>query len=437
MDDVEVAVHLDVRRPGAVSGERFRRGVVRRPRGHLLELAVLALREEAESTRSDQGEVHAVIAVPVQRKQGLRRGPRPGRIPRKREPGRRITQIRASHRLAVGGDDHRRRVLAAMHYRDSGRIDGPCPQRLDRLRQVGEPPVRRRRGRRRRRHPQKADERRRDLLCADADHGQVLAEGRRTDQHVAEQLRHGGRPCHVAGGGRLRQAIELGQGQLRPRLAEPGQPLDRVADDVAVRGTGGPPDPLKQHCQVLRAALQDILQPAPRLRQVGLGAAPLDLLREGEPGPHVVGIERRRPLVLRNRLLEPPAEAGELALQEGDLAAVRRQRVGGLQRDRSALVVAHAYLGDGQIAVDGRLSGRQLARPHELIAGGAEQAHLERRQAPVEDAHRLPVLGRAGRRHPRGCAGDPIPRTRCHDSQHPRGQRELPPAGNGRPERTE
>ena len=85
VDDVDVAVHLDVRRPGAVPGERVRRGVVRRPRGHLLELAVLALREEAKSSRSDQGEVHAIVAVPVQRKQGLRRGPRPGRISRKRE----------------------------------------------------------------------------------------------------------------------------------------------------------------------------------------------------------------------------------------------------------------------------------------------------------------------------------------------------------------
>ena len=324
-----------------------------------------------------------------------------------------------------------------MHYRHSGRIDSPCPKRLDGLRQEGEPPVRRRRGRRRRGHPQKADERRRDLLRADADHGQILAEGRGPDQHVAEQLSHGRRPCHVAGGGRLRQALELGQGQLRPRLAEPGQPLDRVADDVAVRGTGGPPDPLQQHRQVLRAAFQNVLQPTPRLRQVGLDTAPLDLLRQREPGPHVICIERSRALVLPDRLLEPPAEAGELALQEGDRAAVRRKRVSGLQRDRSALVVAHAHLGDGQVAVDGRLSRRQLARPHELIASVAEQAHLERRQAPVEDAHRLPMLGGAGRRHPRGCAGDPIPRTRCHDGQHPRGQRELPPAGNGRPERTE
>ena len=127
--------------------------------------------------------------------------------------------------------------------------------------------------------------------------------------------------------------------------------------------------------------------------------------------PHVICIERSRALVLPDRLLEPPAEAGELALQEGDRAAVRRKRVSGLQRDRSALVVAHAHLGDGQVAVDGRLSRRQLARPHELIASVAEQAHLERRQAPVEDAHRLPMLGGAGRRHPRGCAGDPIPRT--------------------------
>jgi len=134
-------------------------------------------------------------------------------------------------------------------------------------------------------------------------------------------------------------------------------------------------------------------------------------------------IQRRRAPVLGGRFHRPPAEAGELSLQKRHLGAVRRQGVRGLRGGGRPLVVAHAHLGHGQVRVDGRLARRQLARADELVARVAEQTDLQRRQPPVEDAYRLPVLGRAGRREPRRRAGDPVPHTPSHDDR----QQELAP----------
>ena len=395
------------------------------------------LREQAEPARSDESEVHAVVAVPVEREQRLGRRPRPGRGPRKGERRVRAARARPAHDLAVGGQDHRRFVRAAVHDRERGQAGGSGRGWFERLRGPGQRLVRRRSGRRRRRQPQEAQQRLRDLLRADADRGQVLAEGRGADQHVAEQLRRRRGARQVAGRRGLRQALELGRGQLRPGLVQPGQAVDRVVDDDAVPRPGRPPRPLQQDRQVLRPARQDFLQPPPRFRQIGLRPAPLQLLRQGEPGPHVLRIERRSAPVAGDRFLGPPAEARELAAQEGDRGAVGRQRGRGVQRGRRRLVVAHAHRGHGQIGVHGRLPRRQLARQRELVAGVAEQPDLQRRQPPVEDAHRLPVLGRARRRQARGRAREPVRRAGRRGGQTEQGRPEpAPTPRRGRPGRT-
>ena len=433
VDDVEVAVHLDVRRPGAVAHEASHVDAVHRHRGHLLEPAVLALRQEAEPAGADQGEVHAVVAVPVQRQQRLGGRRRPGRVARKDELHARVGLVRGRdppHRLAVGGDDHGRRILAGVHHGERGG-GTPLLRRLDRLPHVGERLVRRGRGRGRRRHPQESHQRRRDLLRAHADHRQVLAERGRADQHVAEQLRQGRRSSEVAGGSSFREAVQLGHGQLRPCRAHAGQPADRVAQDIAVPRAGGPARPLQQRRQVVRPAFQHLLQPLPRFRQIGVDSTPLQLLRQGETSPLVPGVERRRAPVPGNRLRGPPAETGELALQKGHPGAVGREGVGGLQGGGRALVVSHAHLGDGQIGVNGRLPRRQIARPRELIAGVAEQADLQRRQAPVEDPDCLPIRRRPRRGQPDRRAREPVRRTGGYDGQAEQRRRQPAPAGGG------
>jgi hypothetical protein len=406
-DDVDVAVHLDVGGPGAraVAGDRGVYGGLRRAihqiAGHILD-------EQADTAGAGEQQIGAEVVVPVEghqavsgRPHGIRTGKRPF-----------STRVEPARGTGVGRDQDRHGVgVREEWHHDLGRrgvdLDGLEAKRA--IRSIGRD--------RHRGHDQEPLERFGDELGWRAQGEQALLEGGHRRQDVAQQGRSAGGAGQVAGSRGLTQGGLLLGGQRRPAGGERREPIDRVAEMIQVAAFRGESYAFEQRRQVPGLLVGDGIDERLCLLVCARRRRPLDLLRQGKAGTHVIPVECHRAAQRLDALLDPALRRLEPGGKHRHAAALRRQERGALDGSDRPLRVAKPEAREAEIGEGRRLARRQRGRPGEAAVGVREQTDLERRQPDVERTRDLLVAVRPGRGHRVGA-----PQQHHREEEHERGR---------------